>query len=42
MARVKQTACKTIGGKAHPLTMLTKLARVQAKRRQQAANAVAG
>ena len=41
MARVKQTARKTIGGKAHRFTMLTKLARVQAERRQQAANAAA-
>ncbi len=39
MARVKQTARKTIGGKAHSFTMLTKLARVQAERRQQAAKA---
>jgi len=41
MARVKQTARKTIGGKAHRLTLLTKLARVQAERRQQAATATA-
>ncbi len=34
MARVKQTARKTIGGKAHRFTLLTKLARVQAERQQ--------
>jgi histone H3 len=41
MARVKQAARKTIGGKAHRFTMLAKLARVQAERRQQSANATA-
>jgi len=41
MARVKQTARKTMGGKAHCFTMLTKLARVQAERHQQAATAAA-
>ena len=41
MARVKQTARKTIGGKAHRFTLLTKLARVQAERCQQAATAAA-
>ncbi len=41
MARVKQTARKTIGGKAHAFTLLTKLARVQAERRQQAITAAA-
>ena len=41
MARVKQTARKTIGGKAHHFTLLTKLARVQAEQRQQAATAAA-
>ena len=38
MARVKQTAHKTIGGKAYSFTLLTKLARVQA---EQAATAAA-
>ena len=37
MARVKQTARKTMGGKAHCFTMLTKLARVQAERQREAA-----
>ena len=37
MARVKQTALKTIGGKAHRFTLLTKLARVQAEQRREAA-----
>jgi len=41
MARVKQTARKTIGGKAHHFTLLTKLARVQAEQRQQTATAAA-
>jgi histone H3 len=41
MARVKQTARKTVGDKAHRFTLLTKIARVQAERRQQAANAPA-
>jgi histone H3 len=36
MARVKQTAHKTIGGKGHRFTMLSKYARVQAEQRQQA------
>jgi len=39
MARVKTTARKTIGGKAHSFTLLTKLARVQAERREAAAQA---
>jgi len=39
MARVKQTARKTIRGKAHSFTLLTKLARVQAERREAAAQA---
>jgi len=37
MARVKQTARKTIGGKANSYTLLTKLARVQAERQREAA-----
>ena len=37
MARVKQTARKTIGGKAYSFTLLTKLARVQAERAATAA-----
>ena len=41
MVRVKQTARKAIGGKAHAFTLLTKLARVQAEQRQQAATAAA-
>ena len=41
MATVKQTARKTIGGKAHAFTLLTKLARVQAERREAAAQAAA-
>ncbi len=41
MARVKQTACKSIGGKAHRFTLLTKLACVQAEQRQQATTAAA-
>ena len=41
MARVKQTARKTIGVKAHRFTMLSKYARVQAEQRQQAALAAA-
>jgi histone H3 len=41
MARVKQTARKIIGGKAHCFTLLTKLACVQAEQRQQAATAAA-
>jgi histone H3 len=41
MARVKQTARKTIGGKGHRFTMLSKYARVQAEQRQQAALAKA-
>jgi ribosomal protein S17 len=41
MARVKQTARKTIGVKAHRFTMLSKYARVQAEQRQQAALAEA-
>jgi histone H3 len=39
MARVKQTARKTIGGKAHAFTLLTKLARLQAEQREAAAQA---
>jgi hypothetical protein len=41
MARVKQTARKTIGGKAHSFTLLSKYTRVQAEQRQQAALAAA-
>ena len=41
MARVKQTARKTIGGKAHSFQLLSKYARVQAEQRQQAALAKA-
>ncbi len=41
MARVKQTARKTIGGKAHFYTLLTKLARVQAERQREAADQAA-
>jgi histone H3 len=41
MARVKQTAHKTIGGKARCFTLLTKLASIQKERRQQAATAAA-
>ncbi len=37
MARVKQTARKTIGGKSNSYTLLTKLARVQAEQRREAA-----
>ena len=37
MARVKQTARKTIGGKAHSFTLLTKRARVQTERQCEAA-----
>ncbi len=36
---MKQTARKTIGGKAHRFTLLTKLARVQAEQRTAAAQA---
>ena len=39
MARVKQTARKTIGGKAQRFTLLTKLASIQKEQRQQAATA---
>jgi histone H3 len=41
MARVKQTARTTLGGKAHHFTLLTKLASIQKERRQQAATAAA-
>ncbi len=41
MTRVKQTARKTIGGKAHRFTLLTKLASIQKERRLQAATAAA-
>jgi histone H3 len=41
MARVKQTARKTIGGKAHRFTLVTKLASIQKERRQQASTATA-
>ena len=41
MARVKQTARKTIGGKAHSFRMLSKYASVQAEQRQRAALAEA-
>jgi histone H3 len=41
MARVKQTARKTIGGKAHSFQLLSKYARVQAEQRQRAALAAA-
>jgi len=41
MARVKQTAHKTIGGKANSYTLLTKLARVEAERHEAAAQAAA-
>jgi histone H3 len=41
MARVKQTARKTIGGKAHSFQLLSKYAHVQAEQRQQAALAAA-
>jgi len=41
MTRLKQTARKTIGGKAHCFTILSKYARVQAEQRQQAALAAA-
>jgi len=41
MARVKQIARKTIGGKAQCFTLLTKLASIQKERRQQAATAAA-
>ena len=41
MARVKQTARKTIGGKAHSFQLLSKYARVQAEQCQQAALAAA-
>jgi len=41
MARLKQTARKTTGGKAYRFSMLSKYARVQAEQRQQAASAAA-
>ena len=37
MVRVKQTARKTLGGKANSYTLLTKLACVQAEQRCEAA-----
>ncbi len=37
MARVKQAACKTSGSKAPRFTLLTKLARLQAEQRREAA-----
>ena len=41
MARIKQTARKTIGGKGHRFTMLAKYASMQAEQRHQAALAEA-
>ena len=41
MARIKQTARKTIGGKGHRFTMLSKYASMQAEQRRQAALAEA-